>query len=975
MEWKEFEINDFEGIATASRKPKKTEAMALENFDLREITGDLVLRQGYKKKYDCPSGTHRLTNNENLAYENLYISEVGTPTDISILIQKAKLTGLVNSLSVPADIDFLAVWASHTWNGSDWVLGWDLLNETYLTKIKAVDTNKYIVTLDLYDDAGIISGDTFAGWYILQRTTGQVHRIIKTQDAGESIIQIKITCNNHSWVADDEVLIMRQYLPESALTQAADIISTDVVTHKVNSDLRIGFGATIGRMGLCLGYRKRYLAVDEIVYLARQGNPLTKIIDTDLSSPPLKVRSFDGLCLDVFNPAIFGSAYDFVTEQMQVSSARKLESGNYDFLFSIVLDNYLEYTVKTKRHESLGDGYGIYYTPRAIFGVLSPRTTHFYFYASGNSSPYYNIGNRQVGSSLEESGMFIDDSGYLVWDRFVANANVNIFTDFVNTEIKCAIDTSYDYNNVAHFSAVAGGDTTFTSAATMYDNDSTKPSVNMFALSPWLGVAAHIVAFKWDFESFSPNIFEDGKTYEIQFYCKKFNAASKTLNPFVFIRTDEPAYNTAVSFAEPSNDYWKKYSVKIRANVGTLVNVDVCQFGFGYTAPQELVGENICSLFIDAVMIKEVDDALTKDNFATGESARTQIGYTPTSGQFLNSWDRAINAIGKVFYVNGLFNGADPVRNKVFLSVISGAGAFMRDVVVPSNYVDSEKFDGNDILGIAFLKNYDFIILQKLSIQRVNPDTQASQVIDNYGMIGKNAYSNGGATIIFCSNEDIYITDGLNVKNISEGKIRDQYRALTNKGGIIAIHEARDNSPRIFSGNTSTKTEFILTGKGWITAAREHIPFNYSKNADNVITFLNESTIYEDDKTASEDAGTPFTAKWLSAPIDIGLLGEGIKTNHRFVLGKIWLRYSSTVPVNFSVYLDGELFQTIVIPKTHDGTTEVDGYFSQRLRLHPQSRIVQFGLYATTQGEGFTDTCRIKSLGALYKILSTGAYG
>ena len=382
---------------------------------------------------------------------------------------------------------------------------------------------------------------------------------------------------------------------------------------------------------------------------------------------------------------------------------------------------------------------------------------------------------------------------------------------------------------------------------------------------------------------------------------------------------------------------------------------------------QQCSVSNLFGIYLPTGFIRQTD---TLSYVITDGELPDILGYTPTT-DYAYSWDKAIISNGKVFALNPQLL-SNYYKNKILVSPVSGAGAFQYDVLVPdqATYLDFETFDGNNVQGMLLMPNLDYFLLRESSVQGIDSQTGVTRFTDILGLTGKNAYGSGGNKFMFLSDVDIYIGNSSEIKNVSDGTIRDKYRALslTDRQTSFLTYELRDNSPRI--AFNAGATEMILSPRGWMTAKRNAMPVNYVQSSDNKIWFIGGTNIYKDSDQTLDDT-TPITATWKSAPIDISLLGSDIKANTRFVLGKVWLKYKSSVSVTINIYLDGSStpFQIITAPSN---LTD-DDFYSAKIQIGVNSLYFQVELVAVTTATN--SSCRIMACGFLWKPASVGFRG
>lgn len=330
-----------------------------------------------------------------------------------------------------------------------------------------------------------------------------------------------------------------------------------------------------------------------------------------------------------------------------------------------------------------------------------------------------------------------------------------------------------------------------------------------------------------------------------------------------------------------------------------------------------------------------------------GRELSDQLGY-PLTDKFALSWDQAVVAGGKTYLVNPFFEKR--YQNKIFYSWITGDGAFQYDVIPAKQYFDLENFDGNDVMGIELLPNQDFMIFKRNSAQKIDSTTGRTLDLElGKGCVSRNSIVNFGNYVAWCGNHDIYCSDGNSYKVLSDETIRDKYRALTNKENITATRDEKDNSYRIFSGDTINRTEFILTKKGWFSFIQELIPNQYILSRTGYVLFMNNGDIYHPEGNSdidSHDEAKGIDIRWKSIRIDQNYMDEeSLKYTCNFYLSSVYIQYSCTSKINqkfnIKVYLNGSLFtQLNFVAKGNNILDHMDlplgatgGYFELELNV------------------------------------------
>jgi len=437
MEWIDTKYNDFFGIQKDTRKAQLGSFEILQNLDLRGKSGDLELRNGYDIKYDKISDTtlsdKKLSNVQYLKATNFWIDDNGGQ-EITVQILKHRVTAQT-TLS-PNYLDMLGVWIRPFWDGSSWVDEWHWLNEVIITKITAVNggTDNDIISLYLQ----LNGTDKLKNWSILHYTgsnydsPNEVSSIFYSND--NSYQEIKIHASDNNWSVDDKVLLMRNYFPPETLNDLYnDITADEIVFHNVLDDLRIGFGGKSNRLGMSIGYRKRYLSV------SKNDNDAATYNRT-LSQ---EERLNDSIYLDPYNA--INDYDDTFTLELTTSqnTSTSFPVGRAFFKIVAVVDGYQRFLVGNVDSVVTAINDDILVTTKTLLGPSNKRITSLEIYLgadftlSGVLEPYqYDTSNYQwflvttvtlssIGTSLVGSP-YVNGAGQMVH----ANSTPITYADF-----------------------------------------------------------------------------------------------------------------------------------------------------------------------------------------------------------------------------------------------------------------------------------------------------------------------------------------------------------------------------------------------------------------------------------------------------------------------------------------------------------------------------------------------------------------
>jgi hypothetical protein len=796
-----------------------------------------------------------------------------------------KLTNVV--IYLLSEIKMPLVFASHT--GSALSVAWDNLTKTYSTIISSVGatTNKYKIvlqsTLETYPGSAVhpTASNALAGWIIYNITRSDYAQIITS---GTDTNGVYISKLDHTWAANDVILIMRSFIPYEYLSEmGTNVLAADVVSHKVLNDLVIGYGGQANRISLTVGFRQDYLNIGSCSFgsfTTTAGGELetaTKNNGLILTSYfPEKSRVVVGLTTvaDTATPLAQPSDYA-VKAVIETDGFNLFDLGDIGLQSISAANTSLKHDIKI------------------LLGTDSRFISNIYLYFRQTATGSFNLFSTiPYRSSTRIPSFNLNAQGRL---------ELNKVTELhATTENAAGTSTATDAN------ALDGWE--------IYDNQGGM-SLSSIASpgAPWVAptptaVSQYIIQLDTGADpgatlrrgyvvlrkliagikhkgtytvSFWLNSSKaSGYNFQVYFGDSSFNAKSYTFGAVGAITSTVTQYTFNVTVDGEASSYY----------LYLFLSPD--GFPYTYFDYTEL-------FYFDQLSISE-EIKITSDT-AISTELQDDLGYVST-GLYAKSWDNVIISAGKTLLVNPYFDKR--YLNKVFFSPFSGSGAPMYAVILPANYYDLENFDGNDVVGLEVLPNMDFFVLRRNSTQILDGDTGATRSVElGRGCINRATIVNYGDRIIWCGENDIHLSNGVEVIDITDGTIRTTYRGISDKSGLVATREERDNAYRFYNGSVGgSEREYLFTKKGWIENKRDSIPSKYALSKSGTVYFVktgvyNATTnagagiVYKDGAdTLHTDANVGIAFNWKSNPFDVQLLGENVKDNSRFFLKAIGVR-------------------------------------------------------------------------------------
>jgi len=316
-----------------------------------------------------------------------------------------------------------------------------------------------------------------------------------------------------------------------------------------------------------------------------------------------------------------------------------------------------------------------------------------------------------------------------------------------------------------------------------------------------------------------------------------------------------------------------------------------------------------------------------------GSEIDDRLGYVNTLN-YARGWDHAVAAKGFSFFANTYSD--QRWDNLVLFSPHSGDGPPQYDVAVLSKFIDFENHDGNLTKGLGVLPNLDIGAFKANSFQRGNTIGQVStDLFPGTGIDTKRSLVNLDRGIALCSQNDIYLTDGAQRKNLSAGGISDQFRDLSSKEFFFAVREEKEDAYRFWY---STTNQFLYAMNEWVKIDTFLQPQDFITSKDGTVWFLATAAVFN--QTGFSDvngiaAEQSIVLQWKSIEFDIAKMGEQMPANSRLYVLSVFMKYTTASNLSVLVYADGALFQTLTFSssKTFDNLVLAHGCIGKVIEI------------------------------------------
>lgn len=820
--WKPINLMDVIGMASNPVNPGPKYAKRILNLYPHVKPGALTLRNGYAPKYTAPSNT-TIDEPEYINFGVFFdrqANEAGQ--EIICEIQKGTLNPLDGS-EIEDSINGMWFWVRPYWNGSQWVDAWQWVNKTIITKIIEIDAvyHSHFKIFALTDNDG---ADAFIGWIIYNKTKNQYSKIITCKLDGDEELSLNVALYENNWEVGDIVYVSRCWIDLEVHEELYENVERDdIVFHRINHDLRIGFGGKENRPGMAIGYRKQNMMIKEIDFT----NKHSEVSEIDTIE---KFAKIDGVFLDTH---ILNDQYGLDLELVSGDMA----AGIYYYRLTGILDDYSEQLL-AESSTYVNGSYDIDTYPYVKLGKDNPRFTRFRIYKSDKDDNLTFYKDKDVvvrkNEYADALGTIIE-SGRLIF--YIENAELH-----TDSNAASVADEDNSVGNWVKEEGGGGSNSQLTSVANLFPYGTATP------IAPHAG-AYCLQLYKYtgftSLKIFSPLITSSPQRVRISFYevlrinegigitglkLKVSSSERNIPNPF---GDDAPADYIDLDLSE--GDIWTQHEFELVVN--------------GYLTFEMQEAYDHWVLGIDSLTVEIVE--------STGSEMTSYMGYLPTYN-LVRGWDKVIKRRGRIYYLNPYVEKR--YENYLLVSHIHSNTAFMWDIASFGNNRELE-YGSSKTLSIELLPNNEIVILGDSSLTALADDGLVGilrEPVYGVDVISPASVVNINGLILWCGKEEIYllnIGNSLIPKGLLKDTIRDLYLSIEDKSKIFGVRN-RFNTYRIRVDDTTLKIEYLLIDTGWIEERKWNFAEVYRPGFNNKLYFLSGGAIYEEevDYTLPEEA-------------------------------------------------------------------------------------------------------------------------
>jgi len=813
--WKPIDLMDVLGMASNPVNPGTKFAKRLLNVYTHEKPGALTLRPGYAPKYIAP--THSTLISTSVINFAPFFDRQADPEGVEIICDIQK--GIVQALEgfgpggriVANTMEGFQFWVRPYWDGTQWLNNWQWVNKTIITIIEQVDAT-FKTHFRIFGDFQVhgIATDSLIGWTIYNVDKDEYAKII-TNEATDVIgnygyNDINITVFLNSWEVDDVIIMSRNWIDiDTQLEFFNNIEKEDIVFHRINNDLRIGFGGRENRPGLMVGYRKNFYKTSELDF----SNFHPALLLPDVIE---KFSKTDGVIVE--NAVISEQARNDYVIGTETGVGGTFAAGTYNIKMTVLLDNYAEQLVAEKS-VTIGDDYDIRLYALVKLGRESLRSIKLKFYLSpvNDDLNFYLYGTQDLKTIDEYTPeeLKINDGGYVVTPVFSLSGSGEYYNEEDALSITDEANTIGGWQNQSHPDWVFSSIDTFTFA---WGDITAQSGTYYFLLRNTTGLARNM-------KIVSPLIATAKRKFTIEFYAIPDFATTS-------IRVSSTGTSEFIDISITTSGSWVLCSAELEIQGSLVLSIDAVN--------------NPLMIGIDSLTITPTESV------QAGTEISSEMAYTPTF-DIVKGWDQALVKRGRVYYLNPYLEKR--YENFLVVSHIAPTNTFMWDIASFSNFRELENNDSNTTIAIELLQNDEILILKDSSVTTLIDDGLVGimrQPIYGVDLVSRVSIVNINGLVFWCGKEEIYLVNigsSLIPKPLLKDTIRDLYLAIEDKTKIFGTRN-RFNTFRIRINDSEQKTEYLLTENGWVEERKWHFPEIYRSGFNNLLYFLSNGIIYEE---------------------------------------------------------------------------------------------------------------------------------
>lgn len=782
------------------------------NLEPHVKPGLFTLREPYQLKYKKPVDIYeRINSEEFVSFDNFYEKTAREQAEVTVLISKGEVRAPLINGSRITDYVFNSVniYVRPHWSGSGWFNSWMWLNEPIITRITSAPDATYKNKIQVYGYHG-----NMLQWTLINVTKDKTipYAILRSAQNGSNT-DLWISTFDPDIDVNDDIVLMRNYIPIKYLIQNYNVLREEISFHRVQSKMRIGFGGKEGRIALGIDYAKNIIKAAPYQF-------------TDVD--PLLDEFYFADCnrLIVQPYTLFNERDDF--KLGIIIGTGTLAAGTYYFRLTGVLNDSDEVMV-LQQQTTVEANKSFIAIPSIRAGALSRRLTNLKVYFSENGTDYYLWKEFPVvsfGDSISSQDWALNDDGYFT---YLSAANALTPPAEINTESNAT--SAADTNALGSWT----GSNAAVVAATNFAVQSTI-GANGF---PYPGLFFPINKFA---EPLKP-----GRSYEVIVRHKGVTAFTQDQQVHIMLWKDDPAGNNDVYIDTNTiiSLFTTFQTITFTLNVPeTDENLSGFYLVFwAYGVDHNNSGDTYA---IESLSIIEEDTVSINDVLLLGTEMSLELGYQATFN-LVRDWMNAVYLNGRTYvspaYIEKRY------ETYVFGSQINGDGANMYDVIPAGATVyPVDEYRGEIVTGMVVLHNLNIAIFTDGGLVILDPDTgNTREVARGFGLRCKGSIMVFRGRIIYGSDDDfiqISASEGYEAVPISSKSVREIYNNLTNKLLLTACFD-RFGTYHVAIGEEAEYRELLLTtDRGWINQDREHYPQVFRNGLGGRVWFLNEGDIY-----------------------------------------------------------------------------------------------------------------------------------
>lgn len=807
------------------------------NVESHVKPGILTNRETETLLYPAPHDFHdRIENQESISFENYNEKSAKESVEVTVLVNRGEVVAPKVSGNKITDFKYrgIQIWIRPCWTGFYWVDQWEWLNEAWISKIKTAPDAVYKNRIVVHGDF-----DKVGQWVIVNvDKNNKVPAAIlnSTNNGTDTTIWISLFENN--WEVDDDVVIMRNYIPFDNNYASYYTDRRNIGFYKIFDKIRIGFGSIKGATALSIDYVKNLLTLRDYEF---------DDVDPLIEGKEYLFALENKLQLSTYIP--FNQDNNFQDFKLNITeeTAGNYDAGTYYFRMTALIENASEILVNEQSITTVDDSKKFLITPLIRLGSLNKRVNKLKVYFSDNGDDYYFFQEFVVFEEYTDETLTV-----------IPTHNWKLLQDGYLKYYKDGTET----NMYLESSAASPSDTN--ERGSWLEFDESRQTISVVAASSYAIKIVQNTGGFYDIRvvlknsAFNDPGIEAGQTYKIDINCKCENApvSFEVYWGKYYSKTNNYIRNVIISSSIPIKETYDDYTIEFKIPPDITdpdsinKNAELCLYLF-------FVGDGLNTadsyVLIESFAIEQISNNEVNSSTELGAQDLDIMGYQPTFNM-VRDWSNGVT-INDIVYIGASYI-EKKYDDKLFSSHV-GAESNQYDALTNQKVIPVDKQRGEPIVGMVVLGNLNILIATTGGGVIVNPLTgQTTEVARGYGLKSKMTLVPHRGFIFWGAEDDLIVissSSGYEPQLMSDVSIRGLYKALEDKSYCSACID-KFGSYRF--GFAVQNLELLSTNRGWFPQKRDNNPVVFRNGSANRVWFMdNDGNIYALPADVIEDIG------------------------------------------------------------------------------------------------------------------------